>query len=294
MSFDTDENSIQNSQPIELYLFTYNNVNYTYTSSTESLEANIEGDWYTFNAEYIKRGDSLKLGDSSGNVETCTITVARTNSVALLYQGAPPELDSVRIRVYRVHGSSNNNYVKILDGIVSQARFSGSDVELTITIENVLNRLVPRGKLSYFCQNCIYDERCTLNKDDWALTCYVDIGMEGLKIYSTNLNEKPSGYFTNGYIKMGNSFRGILKHEADCITIKYPINISDLSGSFIAYPGCDGLFGTCASRFNNTDNFSGVPYVQPYNAYSTSVENHPVYWTHGNIKVSDTKGYIFE
>ena len=89
----------------------------------------------------------------------------------------------------------------------------GSEAELTITIENVLSRNVPKGTLSYFCQNCIYDARCALNIDDYGLKCYIDERMEGLYIYSANLREKESGYFTDGFIKMGNCIRQIKKHE---------------------------------------------------------------------------------
>ena len=53
MSFDKDETSVQDAQPVELYLFTYDGVNYTYTSYQRNKEAYIDGTFYTFNAEYI-------------------------------------------------------------------------------------------------------------------------------------------------------------------------------------------------------------------------------------------------
>lgn len=291
MSYYSDETSIEDGQPIELYLFTYNNSMYEYTSYKYQKSAYIDGSFHTFNPEFIKRGDTLKLGTSSGSIETCTITVSRTNSVALLYQGAPPELSSVRVKIYRVHGTVSSEYIKIIDGTVSQVRFLDSTAELTITIENILTRNIPRGSLSFFCQNCIYDFRCGLNADDFGIKCYVDINMEGLSIWSTNLQSVPSGYFTDGYIRMGNSVRAVTKHTADRIDIKYPINESDISASFIAYPGCGNTFGVCARRFHNTDNFSGIPYVKPYNVYDHDADNRRAYWESGNIVKYDTGGY---
>ncbi len=198
------------------------------------------------------------MGSSDSNFETCTITVPRTNNVALLYQGAPPEVGSVRVQVYRVHGTENSDYIKIIDGTVSQANFSGSEADLIISVEGVLSREIPRGKLSYYCQNCLYDNKCKVIKDAYALKCYVDIDMTYTHIMSTNLNERPSGYFTDGFIKMGNAYRAIKLHSNDSIWLKYPISLADKQGEFIAYPGCDRMFKTCATKFNNTDNFNNV------------------------------------
>lgn len=293
MSYKQDEISVENGQPIELYLFTYDGETYNYTSSYYNQNKVINGISYAFNADYIKRSDSLKSETSNGAQETCSITVARTNSVALLYQGAPPEQGSVRTQVFRVHGEESADIVQILDGIVSQVKFSGSEAELTITIESALNRLIPNGRLSYTCQNCIYDSKCSLDASKFVLKCYIDEGWEGLYIYSANLREKPSGYFTDGYIKMGRCFRQIKLHEDNRILLKYPINDNDKQGSFFAYPGCSNVFKVCAERFNNTDNFSGIPYLQPYDVREHPVTNNQAYWQDGNIVIRDSHGKIY-
>lgn len=292
-TFHEQEISIQDAQPVELYLFTYKNVDYTYTSSGYAKSAYINNKWYVFNPDYIKRGDSLKTGNSSGNVETTTITVSRSNNVALLFQGSPPEDDVIRVRVYRVHGLNDSDYALILRGVVTQVTFDGSYAELTITIENVLNRLIPRGKLSYYCQNCIYDNKCGLDMKAHELTCYLDKHVNGLKLYSTNLRQKPEGWAKQGFLKMGNSYRAIVNSEADWVQIKYPIRSSDWQGSFKVYQGCDNTFKTCAEKFGNTDNFSGVPYIMPYNAF-THPTGHGVYWVDGNIRIVDTHGKLYD
>lgn len=288
MSYDSNETSIYSANPIECYRFDYDNQAYCYTSSQYTQQV----DGISYSPEYIERGNSLKTSDSGSAVETCTISVPRTNPVAMLYQGAPPELSTVRVRVYRFHGQEVNKFICIIDGVVTQVRFKDSTAELTITIENVLNRYIPRGVLSYSCQNCIYDIKCGLKEEDYAHQCYVNDWEIPLVIHSYNLREKPSGYFTDGYMKMGNSVRAIVKHEDDYIQIKYPINDLQRLGSFTVYPGCSQLFKVCAERFHNTDSFSGVPYVQPYDAL-----RHPttrgVYWVNENIVIRDSKGKVY-
>ena len=289
MAYNSDETSVSNANPIECYRFDYYNMTYSYTSSQYAQRF----DDITYSPEYIKRGDTLKLGDSGGTVETCTITVPRTNSVALLYQGAPPELSSVRVQVFRLHGQSVLEAIRILDGVVSQVRFTNSEAELTITIENVLNRYIPRGTLSYNCQNCIYDEKCNLTASTYAFRCTVS-GWNGLTIQSAELRDKPSGYFTDGYMRMGNSVRAISLHRDNVIVIKYPINDTEKAGVFWAYPGCSQVFKTCATRFGNTDNFNGIPYIEPYNVYKhNGYSGRLPYWIDGNIVVRDSKGVVY-
>ena len=293
MSFISDEVSIQSSNPIEMYLFNYKDDEYAYTSYSRNISTEVEGSWHTFNSEYIERSESLVLDDSSSRAESCIISVPRTNSVALLYQGAPPEQGSIRVRVYRKHGvDSGTEIVKLVDGIISQVVFEDSKAEMTVTIENMLSRYIPRGKLSYYCQNCLYDSRCKVSSDMYGIKCYVDISMDYTHIMSTNLNERPSGYFTGGFIKMGRAYRAVKLHSGNSIWLKYPISLADREGSFMVYPGCDNTFRECATKFHNTDNFSGVPYIEPYNAFT-----HPVitgaYWIDGNIVYRDTHGKLY-
>ena len=287
MSYNGDEISIENGNPIELYVFYYAGTRYLYTSSKYPISA--EG--LLFSPEYIERGESLKLGDSGGTIETCIIKVPRTNPVALLYQGAPPELDKVVIEVFRIHGQATSDYIKIIDGTVSQVRFLDSTVELTITIENVLNRYIPRGTLSYNCQNCIYDEKCRLSAENYGFECTISNWDNPLFLHSYNLREKESGYFTDGYVRMGSSVRAIVKHEDDYIQIKYPINDAVKQANFTVYPGCSQVFKLCATRFHNTANFNGIPYIEPYNVYKhNGYSGRLPYWIDGNIVYRDTKG----
>ena len=289
MSYDGEEISIASGEPIECYKFDYYDMSYCYTSSQYMQQI----DGVVYNPEYIKRGDSLKLGDSGGSVETCIITVPRTNNVALLYQGAPPELSSVKVQVFRLHGNNIEDRIRILDGVVSQVSFINSEAQLTITIENVLNRYIPRGTLSYNCQNCIYDEKCNLKASAYAFEITV-ASWDKLSLKSLNLLEKSSGYFTDGYLKTGHSVRAISLHQNDIVRFKYPINDNEKYDKIVVYPGCSQVFENCATRFNNTDNFNGIPYIPPFNVYKHNGYSGKLpYWIDGNLHYFDTKGNTY-
>lgn len=293
MAYSDFEISIENGQPIELYLFKYKDSTYAYTSSQKSQTITIGNISYVFSPTYIKRSDSLVLEASDTQQETCTISVARTNNVALLFKGAPPEEDTLSVDVYRLHGKNNLDYIRMLHGTINQVVFQGSEAQLTIIIENVLIRNIPRGKLSYYCQNCIYDSKCGLNPSNYQLLCYLDGGMQGLTLTSSNLMERENGYFTEGYMVMGNSIRQIALHNFNKIIIKYPIAPNEMKDKFTVYPGCRCLFDTCATRFGNTDNFSGIPYQAPYDAYYHPVSNRLPYWIDGNIVYRNTNGTLY-
>ena len=278
--YSEDELSVDNANPVELYLFTYDGANYCYTSSLYAITQYIDGQQYSFVPDYIKRSDSLRLGDSSGTSENCIITVNRTNNVALLFQGAPPEQGSIKVEVWRQHGESvsNANIIRLLRGVVSQVRFNGSEAELVITIENLLRREIPRGRLSYFCQNIIYDNKCALSENAYKLNCRMDEDtLDDLYIKADDLLSVEDGYFTDGFMVMGNCYRQIKEHKGDTIRIKYPIPQYARQRNFYVLPGCNNLFIECHEKFNNTDRFSGVCYQQPYDAFK-----HPVvkgaYW----------------
>ena len=292
MSYDLYEKSIDEGSPVECFLFTYYDQVYSYTSSQTAKTINIDGIDIIFNAEYIKRGDSLHTGSSSGNQEACTITVLRNNPIALLYQGAPPEQDSVHVTIYRKHGVETDDYAIILYGYVSQVEFSGSLVDLTIIVENVLNTSVPRGTLSYYCQNCLYDVKCGVDEEKYAHYCIVT-RFDGLKILTDNLRDVPEGYYNGGFIKIGNTYRQVKNQFDNYIVIKYPLSQQDKVNNFIIYPGCDGLFKTCATKFHNTDNFTGIPYIQPYNVFKNPAYKG-AYWVRSDLIWRDTEGQINE
>lgn len=290
MNYNEYEMSVDDGSPIECFLFTYYDQVYSYTSSQTAQTLNIDDNSIIFNAEYIRRGDSLHTGSSSGNQEACTISVLRNNPVALLYQGAPPEQDSVRVTVYRRHDT--DAYVIVLHGYVSQVEFNGTLAELTIVVENILNTSIPRGTLSYYCQNCLYDVKCGVNEEQYARHCIVT-GIEGLRISTDNLRDVSSGYYDGGFIKIGNAYRQVKKQFDNYVIIKYPLALQDRVDSFTIYPGCDGLFSTCASKFHNTDNFTGVPYIQPYNVFKNPAYKG-AYWVRSDLIWRDTEGQINE
>ena len=289
--YDNIEKSIEQGSPIELYIFTYDGIQYQYTSAKYDIITAVNGITGNFTAEYIKRGDSLKLGNMESNSETCTITMNRASSIGQLFIGAPPENGAITVEVYRAHTNDITQLIKIIDGVVSQITFQDSEIEITVTIENVLSRNIPNGTFSYYCQNCIYDYKCGLSMKKYEHECRVR-EMNILTIKSDSLLNVPNGYMTDGFMKMGRCMRRIRRHEGDTITIKYPVMEVDKRQLFYTYPSCSNVFEYCTLRFNNQRNFSGIPYLPPYDVYKHKARNDIAYWVDDSILKRDSHGEI--
>ena len=285
------EFSQQDGIPLECYRFTHAGMQYLYTSGASDIEipVTVGGITHTekYFAEVISR-ETIKPG-SSGSVETCIVKVSKDHPVAKLYQGPPPE-ENVHCEVLRLHEPDLSSYDIVLQGDVGQAEFAASECSLTIDLDSWLNKEMPNGMNQYYCNHVLFDHNCKLQRKDYEVVLMIDKVEGKTKIYSQQLAAFADGYFTGGRLYFDENVRMIAAHKGDCITIKYPfVNIP--RNMVTVLPGCDTLFRTCALKYGNTLNFSGIPYVAP-----TDPEKNPTgkgaYWVDSLVIRRDTKGFI--
>lgn len=284
------ENSIQDGIPIECYKFSHNDINYLYASAASDIELQVTESSVTrtekYFAEVISRA-SVKPG-GMGKTSDCVITVSKDHAIAKLFQGPPPETP-VTLVIYRVHDQDKSKFDVALYARIGQASFKGSECELTAIQENWLNKELPNGMNQYYCNHVIFDHNCKLKKEDLQVEVFIDKA-EGLNIYSRKFAEFAAGYFVGGKIYYESYVRTISEHEGNRVKVKYPfVNIP--RNQVIVVPGCDHLFKTCALRYNNHLNFSGIPYVAP-----TDPKRNPTgqgaYWVDSLVVQRDTDGFV--
>lgn len=289
MSYDSNistyEGSAYQGRPIECYRFTYDGLNYNYTSAVKDITLSIDGKDEVFYHDYIMRGNIKPSEDG-----VTTISTKKDNNIAMLYQGSPPEQGRVNLSIFRAHRQDLTKFDKVLEGTVSQVNFNGSQAEISVTQENYLNKEIPNGKLEYHCNNRLFDHNCRLDIEQYKVKCTIK-NISGLSIQSDDFLQYPEGYFIGGMIWLGNNVRTVASHKGNMITIKYPLSESIRTGEFAIAPGCDALFKTCAIKFGNTDNFYGCPYTPP-----TDSEKNPVgkgsYWIDTLVVQRDTNGFV--
>lgn len=285
------EVSVADGIPVECYKFSYDGIDYLYTSSAEDIELTITDDNGTrtekYFAEVISRAN-IKPGATNGAIESTEITVSKDHAIAKLYQGPPPETP-VNLIVYRLHEPDKTQFDVALAAQISQVSFNASECVLTATMENWLNKELPNGTNQYYCNNIIFDKRCRLNIDNYKVTIFID-SVDVLNIYSADFANYADGYFVNGRLYFGGYVRMINEHVGNRIKLKYPF-MSTPRNEVVVVPGCDHLFKTCALRYNNTLNFTGVPYCPP-----TDSERNPTgkgaYWVDSLVVQRDTDGFV--
>lgn len=284
------ENSVQDGVPVECYKFTYQQMSYLYTSAANDIELQVMENNITrtekYFAEMISRSN-VKPG-STGSISSSVITVSKDHAIAKLYQGPPTETP-VTVLVYRAHEADLARFDVVLFARVSQVSFKDSQCEITVTQENWLNKELPNGMNQYYCNNVIFDHKCRLNKEHYAVEIFID-KVDGLEVFSEKLAEYEDGYFEGGKIYFDGYVRMIAQHKGSVIKIKYPF-MNTPRNNVTVVPGCDHLFKTCALRYKNALNFSGVPYCPP-----TDSEKNPTgkgaYWVDSLVVQRDTDGFV--
>jgi uncharacterized phage protein (TIGR02218 family) len=285
------ENSIQNGIPIECYKFSHMEMQYLYTSAAKDIELQImENEKVVctekYYAEVISR-DTIKPGSSS-SIESCVIKVSKDHPIAKLFQGAPPEFP-VTCKVYRLHAPDTGRFDIELYARIGQAHFVDSECELTATMENWLNKELPNGVNQYYCNHVLFDHNCKLRKEDYQISAFID-KVDGLLVYSSAFEAYKDGYFEGGRLYYNENVRMIAEHKGNRVRLKYPF-VNTPRNTVMVLPGCNSLFTTCALRYKNSLNFSGVPYVAPTDA-TKNPTGKGAYWIDSLVVQRDTDGFV--
>lgn len=290
-NIDKYENSVQEGIPIECYKFSHLGMQYLYTSAAEDIELQIiEKEKVVrtekYYAEVISR-DAIKPG-SSGSIESCMIKVSKDHPIAKLFQGAPPE-SPVNCIIYRLHAPDTGMFDVELYAKIGQVHFVDSECELSATMENWLNKELPNGVNQYYCNHVLFDHNCRLKKEDYQISAFID-EVDGLLVYSAAFAEYEDGYFEGGRLYYNDNVRMIAEHKGNRVRIKYPF-VNRPRNTVTILPGCNALFSTCALRYKNSLNFSGVPYVAPTDA-TKNPTGKGAYWIDSLVIQRDTDGFV--
>lgn len=157
--------------------------------------------------------------------------------------------------------------------------------KLIVKASSILDALAdqfPRFIIGPRCNHHVFEAGCWLNRASYADTVDVD-SISGVQVTVSNVANDTAGYFTHGLAEAladhNKEVRTILKSEAlgsgvHRLYLNIPFKRVTTSDQLVIYPGCDGLLATCNSKFSNTDNFGGHPYV-PQNNLTIKAMNVP-------------------
>lgn len=271
MTFAAQETSIQEGQPVELYVFTAGVRVFYYTAAPETLIYETK----EYQALQIERGAIEDAGDISK--VGMSVTAQRDIGVADLFRVAPPS-EVVVLNIYRLQLSDGALEKKLFwtGRVLSCEWMEGS--RCTFSCESLLSSMRRPGLRRLYqrqCPHVLYGAACGLVNTSHRTTIVLDdpfSEVTGTTVKDPAIDAQPDGFFAGGYLEFEAApgvieRRGIRTHVADAITLTHPIQGLAVTATVQLFAGCDHTLETCNTKFSNADNYGGFPFVPKINPF---------------------------
>lgn len=251
VTFIADEISTQGSRPIELYTvtanaevvrFTHHKGGYTYL-----------GDVYS-QVVVSRRGIGREAGP--GNVASLEVQLERGILDDYIF-GVPPELFTLEIRRVQPTGTHLIWSGNIGNGALQQ---DGTILLRSPAITDTqLKRLVPNHIATPLCPHELYGDFCRATRASYDTATTVT-SVDGVNLEVAAVGGS-SGYHDTGEITFGTQRRMIVSQVGLVLEIDYPFDGLVATNAVTLYAGCLRTYEVCGTKFSNTVNFGGAPFV---------------------------------
>lgn len=278
------------SAPFETYLETTNEfiIADLYTLTLKSGEVlrltswdvplTVLGNLYTSAAGYIKRS---RIKQTIGvDVDECNITLD-ANFSQTLADGTPilvaisnGRFRGAAVRVDRLYMQTAGivTFDPILWFVGNVGPVDADSLSATLIARSALYILdvkLPRNLMQPSCRRTLFDADCTVVKASFGIARVVDAATTSLRVVSTVVPSQPDGYFTLGTLTFTSGAntgisRTIRQHVGANYYLHTPLPfVVNAGDAFSTYAGCDKSTATCDTKFANSANFDGEPFVPP-------------------------------
>lgn len=245
-------------KPVEIYDFWRNDEseNWYYTDGDVSLV--FGGNTYI--SVTLKRG--LAKYDSQLEVTTMEVTAQYAETPVIEFIANNP-IDTVWIQISKLHRDQDPLEASVVFvGQVKGVSFKGVQATAScVGFEHFLKMSVPVFRYQLTCNHSVFDANCGLAKAGYKTTTNVTVSADGRTLTSADFGSEADGYFSFGRVEFNTTYRTIVKHVGNDITLTYSFNTLVTGNSVDAYPGCDGAIGTCYDKYSNIDSYFGFPYI---------------------------------
>lgn len=262
MTYASQETSIHDGRPVELFRFEHGGRRYLYTSADGPITVPGHGtfrppEW--IDASEIYESDELSAG-------ALVVSLARWDPVAAILNGLPP-VEPVLLSVFRVHRDSLADVRQIWSGAVHHPEFEDSVARLHC--ETVLAELeveIPAVVYHPTCNRQLFSPPCGVAEPAFTVTGFIT-QISGEDVWADEFSAHPDGWFKGGRARPPDRpIRFILEHEGARIRLASPIPGLLVGDQLPITAGCDGLPETCATKYQNLPNYLGfdIPTRDPW------------------------------
>lgn len=272
MAYGPIESSTDQGLPVYLYEFVLNDVSWYY--STAASDRLILGKQY--------RGTPISDEGIrvSGDISADMLTINAPVSIgpAQAFMGSPPS-SPMFLRIRRMHEGDTEAPLVYAGEIVQVGYPEPGRAEIkALPLASLTQREGLRLTWQRTCPYGLYDPAtCKVNKADHAIPGTLT-EVTGVTVKSEAFLSVPSGTLRGGFIEWvsltrGTEYRGINDHVGDTVTIFGFTDGLYYGLPIVAYPGCDLTVAMCRDRFDNLNNYGGIPHLQG----SSPFDGNPIF-----------------
>lgn len=264
MSYDAKEISNYEAVPITLYEFRLGAKYWRYTTFELPVVAPTSaGGTATYEAVPISDGGITQSGDI--NNDDMVITLPKEADVMRPWIGTPPSQETYL--TVRAKDANDSEAKVVWVGTVANAQIKKAGVAEMVCkmLTSSFNRNGARQMWTRGCQAALYDDRCRVNKNDFAVSFTVtDVTGEALS--GVAIGALPDGWFSGGFVEWDTvdgvkARRMIERHSSVTIFLMGTPDDVTVGQVLVAYPGCLRTTLICETKFNNLANYRGYPHM---------------------------------
>lgn len=258
MSYNDIELSDDEGRPIYLYAFTIGPATFRYTSS----DADVQHGGYKWRAEPISDGGVKLTGEA--NVDTLEIECSSSLAPVTMFIGTPPS-QPIIARIFRYHEADSEAILGYMGEVLQVNRPEPGRATITCdTINASMQRDGLRLSWQRTCPYALYEANtCRADKMAHVIPLTV-FDVQGNIVVFAGLDGVADNALDGGFIEWvhpvrGTEFRGIESQVGNSVEmfglgdgLYYGLTVN-------AYPGCRRTTADCTDKFNNLDNYGGIP-----------------------------------
>jgi uncharacterized phage protein (TIGR02218 family) len=262
MSYLIQENSADSGMPILLVDFAQGGETYRFTTY-DKVYSYTSNDYFpsAFEIDRIKQSADPFKNDIS-------FTFPLSNEFAFnqtIYKNS--EATTVTLR--RGHVNDGEFEIVFVGRVIGREL---NDTELKVVCESIFTKLRSvgiRAKYEHYCRHTLFSTLCGADRGLYTNIGVVDTVTNNTLVIS-ELSARANGFFDLGVVEINGVKRAIETHVGSSIVLLSPFNEDVLGFTATVTAGCNRTFTVCNTKFSNTINFGGFPYIPVRNPFEGS------------------------
>jgi len=269
MTYNDDVQPAELNDIVELFKLTIGQDIYFYTSSNQP----VIFDSNTYLPKTIER-TSFQISEKLQTKNVKLKAALEPETLSFLGVAAPYVATLQIIRIDKI--TLNSQF--IFTGSLVSTQVKDKVVSLDFNSDTIIDKnTFPPMTYQSTCNNKLFDNTCGVDLSLFSIEAVITIS--GSVISSATFALESDGYYENGQVLATNGERRFVdKHVGTDLTLQIPFSAAILNGSTVtAFAGCDKLFTTCDTKFNNFRNatntgFVGFPQIPTINPVINGIE----------------------